>query len=139
MYCILFFYYCSSTAISIFPSLLHFFLYDCANRDLLSLTSFKIILLDVLWQLPYQHAFKKTSKLLTFCAAILILKIGEMQHFWLLCFIISRKVKMQQKHQRKFVHCMEKVLWLIECVKSSLWSSLILLTFWPNNLLWDYY
>ena len=32
---------------------------------------------------------------------------------------------------------MEKVLWLIECVKGSLQNFLVLLTFWPNNfLLW---
>ena len=32
---------------------------------------------------------------------------------------------------------MEKVLWLVECLKSGLQSSLVLLTFWPNNsLLW---
>ena len=32
---------------------------------------------------------------------------------------------------------MEKLLWLIEWVKSGLWSFLVLLIFWPNNyLLW---
>ena len=37
--------------------------------------------------------------------------------FGILCFIISRKVEMQQKHAKRFVQCVEKVLWLIECQK----------------------
>ena len=57
----------------------------------------------------------------------------------MLCFIISRKVKMQLKRKKRLVQCMEKVLWLIKCVKSGLRSFLVLLTFWPNNsLLWGY-
>ena len=74
----------------------------------------------------YQHAFKKgLSKLVNFCAAILILKMEEYtQHFGILCFSILRKVKMQLKCKRKrFVQCMEKVLWLIEHVKSGLRNS----------------
>ena len=42
--------------------------------------------------------------------------------FSILCFIISRKVKMQLKCKKRVVWCMEKMLWLIECVKSGLWS-----------------
>ena len=56
--------------------------------------------------------------------------------FGVLCFLISRKVKMQPKHKR-FVQCTEKMLWLTECVKSGLRSFLVLLTFRLNNsLLW---
>ena len=45
---------------------------------------------------------KKTSKLVNFCAAILILKLEEnMQHFHVSCFIISRKVQMQLKFKKK--------------------------------------
>ena len=57
--------------------------------------------------------------------------------FSMLCFIVLRKVKTQLKCIKRFVQCVEKVLWLIKCVKSGLWSFLLLLIFWPNNyLLW---
>ena len=42
--------------------------------------------------------------------------------FSTLCFIISRKVKTQLKSRKRFVLGMEKVLWLIKCVKSGLRS-----------------
>ena len=46
----------------------------------------------------------------------------------------------RQKHNwnaKKIWHCVEKVLWLTERVKSGLQSFLVLLTFWPNtSLLW---
>ena len=39
---------------------------------------------------------------MNFCVAILILKMEEnMQHFGVLCFIVSRKVKLQLKTQKK--------------------------------------
>ena len=70
---------------------------------------------------------------MNFCVAILILKMEEnKQHFWcimLLHFIISRKVKMQLKCKKRFVQCMEQVLWLIELVKSGLLSVIGLLGF----------
>ena len=54
----------------------------------------------------------------------------------ILCFIISKKVNATEM-QKKTCAVYEKVLCLIECVKSGLWSFLVLLTFWPNNsLLW---
>ena len=53
----------------------------------------------------------------------------------LVCFTISRKVKLQLKCKKRFVQCMEKVLWLIEGVKRGLRGYLVLLTFWPNNSL----
>ena len=50
---------------------------------------------------------------------------------------ISRKVKTQVKQEERFLQYMEKVLWLMEHVKSTLWSFLVLLTFWPHSsLLW---
>ena len=55
--------------------------------------------------------FKKLSKWVNFCVAILILKIEGKSSIWgILCFIISRKVKMQLKPQNGFVPCMGKVL-----------------------------
>ena len=69
---------------------------------------------------------KKTSKLVNFFVAILILKMEEKkQHVRYMCFIISRKVKMQPKHKKRFVQCIEKVLLLIERVKSG-WQSFML-------------
>ena len=81
-----------------------------------------------MWQLPYQLTLKKIlSKLVNFCAAILILRMEEdTQHFWHIV-IISRKVKTWLKHKNSFVQCVEKVPWLIKCVKSGLWS---FLTYW---------
>ena len=85
-------------------------------------------------------AFKKNlSKLVNFCAAILILKMEEdMQHFQLLMLYFKRgKNTTEMQKKKRFVQCMQQVLWLIECVKSGLWSFLVLLTSWPNNsLLW---
>ena len=46
--------------------------------------------------------FKKDLKLVNFCVAIVILKMEEKSNvFSILCFIISRKVKKQLKHQKK--------------------------------------
>ena len=55
------------------------------------------------------------------------------QHFWHISFIISRKLKMQLKQKNKLVQCMEEVLWLIERVRSGLWSVLVQLTFCPTR------
>ena len=60
---------------------------------------------------------KNLSKLVNFCAAFLILKMEEnKQHFSILLFIISKKVRTQ----KKICAVCEKVLWLIKCVKSHL-------------------
>ena len=71
--------------------------------QLLSLTSFKTILLDCILQLPYKHAFKK--KFIEFeelFIVIVMLKTEEEKRniFSVLYFIISRKVKMQLKCKR---------------------------------------
>ena len=48
----------------------------------------------------------------------------------MLCFIISRKVKTRLKRKKWFVQCMEKVLWLIERVKSGLQSFMLEISRW---------
>ena len=59
------------------------------------------------------------------------------QHFWHIILYYFKKSKNATERKKRFVLCMEKVLWLIERVKSGLQSFLVLLTFWPNNsLLW---
>ena len=75
---------------------------------------------------------------MNFWAVILILKMEEdVQHFlaYYALFFPERETQMQPKHRKRFVRCMEKVLWLMEHVKTGLWSFLVLLTFWPNNFL----
>ena len=48
-----------------------------------------------------------------------------------------KKGKKAIEMQKRFVQCIENMLWLVKCVKSGLWSFSVLLTFWPNNsLLW---
>ena len=73
------------------------------------------------------------------CVAILILKMEEnMQHFWHSMFYYFKEGKNtteMKKKKKRFVQCIEKVLWLIQCVKSDLQSFLALLIFWPNNSL----
>ena len=60
-----------------------------------------------------------------------MLKMEENMHiFGILCFIISRKVKTQLKHIKRFVQCMEKVLWLIKHVKSGLQSFMLEIFRW---------
>ena len=72
----------------------------------------------------YQPVFKKTyKKLVKFCVAIVILRLEEnTQHFGILCFIISRKVKMQLKVQKRFVPCLEKVLLTYQTCQSGFQS-----------------
>ena len=70
-----------------------------------------MILLDHTVTAVISVHLKNLSKLVNFCAAILILNMEEnMQHFGILCFVISRKVKTQLKHKNRFVQCMEKLL-----------------------------
>ena len=64
------------------------------------------------------------------CVAVLTLKMEEnTQHFGVLCFI-SRKVKTQLKHKKRFVQCVEKVLGLGEYVKSGLQSFVLEISRW---------
>ena len=54
-----------------------------------------------MWQLSYQHAFKKVAKLVTFCVAILILNMEEkkqhFQHVILYCFKKGKNATEMQK------------------------------------------
>ena len=51
------------------------------------------------------------------------------QHFGIVCFIISRKIKMQLK-EKKDLCSMEKILWLTEDVKSHLQSFVLEISHW---------
>ena len=54
---------------------------------------------------------------MNFCIATLILNMEEKSIIGILCFITLRKVKMQLKHQNRFVQHVEKMPWLTKCVK----------------------
>ena len=67
---------------------------------------------------------------MNFYVAILILK-KKSNIFSILCFSISRELKMQMKCKKKrFVQCVEKVLWLTECANSGLWSFVLEISHW---------
>ena len=63
-------------------------------------------------QVSYLCAFKKKSKLVNFCVAILILKMEEdMQHFQHIMIYYFKKGKnTTEMLKKRFVQCMEKVL-----------------------------
>ena len=83
----------------------------------------------VLWQLSYQHKiFKNLSKLVNFCAAILILK-KICNIFSVLCFIISRKVKRQWK-QKKICAVYGEGAITIKPVKSGSQSFMLEISHW---------
>ena len=66
---------------------------------------------------------------MNFCVAILILKMKEnMQHFQYIMVYYFKKGK--NTTQKRFVPCMEKVLWLIERVKSGLRSFMLEVSRW---------
>ena len=74
------------------------FLQDASSSAQLSFISFKTILLDCIVTTVISACIFKKSKFVNFCIAILILKMeGKRNIFNILCFIISVKVKMQQK------------------------------------------
>ena len=67
---------------------------------------------------------------MNFCVAILILKMEEKkQRFWHSTLYYFKKGKntteTQKKKKKRYAQCMEKVLWLIEHVKSGLQSFLL--------------
>ena len=84
----------------------------------MTLTSFKTIMLDCIVTAVILCAFKKKSNFVNFCVAILIFKMEEKkQHFSILYFADSRKIKMQLNHTKKsLVQDMQKVLWQIKRV-----------------------
>ena len=67
---------------------------------------------------------KKSIKIGEFCVVILILKMEEnTQHFSNVMLYYFKKDKNStemQKKRKKDVQCMEKMLWLVNCVKSAL-------------------
>ena len=66
------------------------------------LTSFETILLDCIVTAVLSVCIKKTPKLVNFCVAILILKMGEnTQHIWCIMFYYSKKGKNATETQRK--------------------------------------
>ena len=72
----------------------------------LSLTSFETMLLDYI-----SVHLKKTSTLVNFCAAILILKMEKnAQNFRGIMFYYFKKDKNATVMQKRFVQCVEKVL-----------------------------
>ena len=77
--------------------------------------------------------FKKNYQIGEFFCSHFDIEGGRSNNISVLCFIISRKVKMQLKRKKRFVQYMEKVLWLIKHVKNGLWSFLVPVIFWPNN------
>ena len=55
--------------------------------------------------MSYQHAFKKTSKLVHVCVAILMLKMEEnTQHFWYIMVYYFKKGKYAIETQKK-INC----------------------------------
>ena len=58
---------------------------------------------------------------MNFCAASLVLKMEEnTQHFLHIMFYYFKKGKNTTEMKKKIVQCVEKVLWVIVCVKSVL-------------------
>ena len=85
-----------------------------------------------MWQLSYQHALKNSlPKLVDFCIVILVMKMeGKNQHFQHIMLCYFKKNKSATEMQKRFVQFMEKVLWLIECVRSGLWSFMLEISCW---------
>ena len=75
---------------------------------------------------------------MNFCVAILLLKVEEKkQQFWHIMLYYFKKDKNAIKTQKKrFVQYMEKVLWLIECVKSGLRSFELEISHWTMLYHW---
>ena len=68
---------------------------------------------------------------MNFCVAILILKTEEnKQHFWHVMPYFNKSKNTIEMQKKWFVQHVEKVLWLIECVKSGLWSFMLEISHW---------
>ena len=98
----------------------------------MSLTSFEIILLDyIVTAVISVCTLKSLSKLVNFCVAILILKMEDnTQHFWHIMLYYFKKGKNATETQKRFVLCMEKVLRLMEGIKSGLQSFMLEIVHW---------
>ena len=76
---------------------------------------------------------KNISKLVNFCVATLILKIEEnKQYFSAYYALLFQQMQKQDWNAKRFVQCMEKVLWLIKCVKSGLQSLMLEISHWTT-------
>ena len=83
--------------------------------------------------MSYQHALKENlSKLVNFCVVISILKMEENMRYFqhIMLFYFKKGKSTTETHKKRFVQCMEKVLWLTERVKSGLWSFMLKISRW---------
>ena len=79
---------------------------------------------------------KKPYQIGEFLCSHFNIEDGRKQATFLAYYDYFRKGKNATKtHRKRCVQCVEKVLRLIECVKSDFRSFLGLLTFWPDNSL----
>ena len=77
------------------------------------------------------HFFKKLIKISEFCVVILILKMeGRKATVWHIMHYCFKKGKNTTEMQKILMQCIEKVLWLIKCVKSGLWNFLLEIFCW---------
>ena len=69
---------------------------------------------------------------MNFCVAFLILKMEENKwHFWHINIIMYIALLFQERWKhKKNGQCMEKMLWLIEHVKSGLQTFLLEISYW---------
>ena len=68
---------------------------------------------------------------MNFCVVILILKMEEKSNIFSIVLCYFKKGKNATETQKeRFEQCMEKVLWLIEYVKSGLWSLVPKISHW---------
>ena len=82
----------------------------------------------LLWQLSLQHAFKKKNQNFDVCVAILIWKMEEkLSSYYALLFQERWK---QSWSRKRFVQCLEKMLWLIKCLRSGLQSFVLEIFCW---------
>ena len=77
---------------------------------------------------------------MNFCIEILILKMEEyMQHFlayYALLFPEKKGKNASGMQKKRFLQCTEKVLWLIEHVKSGLQSFVLDISHWRCSTVW---
>ena len=75
--------------------------------------------------------FKKTPKLVNFCVLISILKMEEnIQCFLHIMLYFKKGQNATEMQKNRFVQCTEKLLWLIECVKSGLQNFVLEISCW---------
>ena len=85
---------------------------------------------------------KNLIKMVNFCIAILIVKMEEnMQHFWHIMLYYFMKGKNTTEMQRRFVQCVEKVLWLTDRTCQQWFAKFragkCAMIGWPAEVNWD--